>query len=169
MTDVPQTLVITGVSGSGKTTVGTSVAERTGATFLDADDFHPPTNVAKMAEGVPLDDGDREPWIDALVAELDRRAGRGEAVVLACSALRRRHRERLRHAADDVVVVHLDVRIDELRDRLERRGDHFMPASLLDSQLDDLELPDPERTIVVDGDGPPDRVVEEVLRRVGRS
>lgn len=168
MAEVPQTIVVTGVAGSGKTTVSEALAARTGAAVLDADDLHPAPNVAKMAAGTPLTDADREPWIDALAGEIARRAARGERLVLACSALRRAHRSRLRSAADDVVLVHLDVRVPELRRRLRGRAGHFMPASLLDSQLDALELPDPERTVVVDADGPVESVVDEVLRRVRR-
>lgn len=169
MVDLPQVLVVTGVSGSGKSTVSAALAERGGAVVLDADDLHPAANVAKMAAGRPLTDADREPWIDVLVAEIARRAARGERVVLACSALRRRHRQRLREAADDVVLVHLDVSVDELRHRLDGRTGHFMPAALLASQLAALELPDPERTVVVDGDAPLDDIVEEVVRRLSRS
>ena len=169
MVEVPQTVVVTGVAGSGKTTVSEALAARTGAVVLDADDLHPATNVAKMASGTALTDADREPWIDALAVEIARRAARGERVVLACSALRRAHRSRLRAAADDVVLVHLDVSVPELRRRLGGRVGHFMPADLLDSQLAALELPDPERTVLVDADGPAEEVVDEVLRRVGRS
>ncbi|HEU5085297.1 MAG TPA: gluconokinase [Acidimicrobiales bacterium] len=169
MVEVPQTVVVTGVAGSGKSTVSEALAARTGAVVLDADDFHPAANVAKMASGTALTDADREPWIDALADEIARRAACRERVVLACSALRRAHRSRLRSAADDVVLVHLDVSVPELRRRLVDRVGHFMPAALLDSQLEALELPDPERTVLVDADGPVEEVVDEVLRRVGRS
>lgn len=169
MVEVPQTVVVTGVAGSGKSTVSAALAARTGAVVLDADDFHPAANVAKMASGTALTDADRGPWIDALGQEIARRAARGDRVVLACSALRRDHRSRLRSAADDVVLVHLDVSVPELRRRLGDRVGHFMPAALLDSQLEALELPDPERTVLVAADGPVEDVVDEVLRRVGRS
>ncbi len=169
MVEVPQTVVVTGVAGSGKSTVSEALAARTGAVVLDADDLHPAANVAKMSAGVALADADRGPWIDALAAEIARRASRGERLVLACSALRRAHRSRLRGAADDVVLVHLDVSVPELRRRLDGRLGHFMPAALLDSQLEALELPDPERTVVVGADGPVDEVVDEIVRRVSRS
>lgn len=166
MSPLPQILVITGVAGSGKTTVARELAVRTGAVRLDADDFHPAASVAKMAAGVPLVDEDREPWIDALVAELRRRAELGERVVLACSALRRRHRRRLAAVAEDVILVHLDVGPTELRRRLDERSGHFASADLLESQLADLEPPDGE-VVIVDGDRAVDEVVDDVLSRIG--
>lgn len=166
MHGLPQILVITGVAGSGKTTVARELATRTGAVPLDADDFHTAASIAKMAVGEPLADEDREPWIDALVAELGHRAARGERVVLACSALRRRHRLRLATAADDVVLVHLDVDPAELRRRLEERSGHFASADLLDSQLADLEPSDGE-VVIIDGDRAVHHVVDEALRRIG--
>jgi carbohydrate kinase (thermoresistant glucokinase family) len=168
MTRLPQTLVLTGVSGAGKSTVGRALAERTGAVLVDADDLHPEENVAKMAAGVPLTDDDREPWIARLADEIRLRAARGERLVLACSALRRAHRAVLSSAADDVVVVHLEVSDAVLARRLTERRDHFMPAELLRSQLHDLEHPGPDRAVVVDGDAPVADVVDEVVRRAAR-
>ena len=167
MTDVPQTLVLTGVSGAGKSTVGRALAERTGATLLDADDFHSEVGRQKMASGVPLDDADRGPWIERLAAELARRAAEGERVVLACSALRRQHRARLVSAAPDVHIVHLEVGPDELARRLAARSDHFMPADLLASQLEALEHPSHDHHAVVDGEAPVAVVVEAILRAAG--
>ena len=167
MTAVPQTLVLTGVSGAGKSTVGRALADRVGATLLDADDFHPAANRTKMADGVPLTDEDRDPWIAALAAELSRRAAAGERVVLACSALRRHHRARLIDAAPDVALVHLEVGPEELARRLAARTEHFMPADLLESQLADLEHPSGEHHAVVDGEAPVDEVVDEILRVAG--
>lgn len=164
MTDVPQTLVLTGVAGAGKSTVGRALAERVGAALLDADDFHSEDGRRKMAGGVPLDDADRDPWIERLVAELARRAEAGERVVLACSALRRRHRDRLLAAAPDVRVVHLEVGAEELARRLAARTGHFMPAGLLASQLDALEHPSDDQHAVVDGEAPVEVVVDEILR-----
>lgn len=167
MTAAPQTLVLTGVSGAGKSTVGRALADRIGAVLLDADDFHPASNRSKMAGGVALTDADRDPWIDALAGELARRAGAGDRVVLACSALRRHHRARLLEAAPDVALVHLDVGPEELARRLAGRTRHFMPADLLDSQLADLEHPSGEHHAVVDGEAPVDEVVDEILRVAG--
>lgn len=167
MADAPQTLVLTGVSGAGKSTVGRALADRIGAVLLDADDFHPQANRTKMASGAPLTDADREPWIATLAEELSRRAHAGECVVLACSALRRHHRLRLIEAAPDVVLVHLEVGPEELARRLTERSEHFMPAELLDSQLADLEHPSAEHHAVVDGEAPVEAVVDEILRVAG--
>lgn len=149
--------VIAGVSGSGKTTVGRALAERLGVVFLDADDFHPPENLAKMKSGVPLDDADRAPWLDALGAELARH----EDVVLACSALKRGYRDRLRELAGPVDFVLLTVPRDELERRMRGR-DHFMPPELLDSQLAALEAGDD--VTEVENVGPVEAVLLSVWR-----
>ena len=147
-----------GISGSGKSTVGRMLAERLGATFLDADDFHPPANVAKMRAGVPLDDADRAPWLDALAAELASPAG---PIVLACSALKTAYRERLRRAAPDLVTVLLHGDPELIRRRMEERGDHFMPAALMESQLRTLEAP--EDALRLDLAEPPELLAEQAL------
>jgi gluconokinase len=134
------------------------LAERLGATFLDADDFHPPANVAKMRAGQPLDDADRAPWLDALAAELASPAGR---IVLACSALKTAYRERLRLAAPDLVTVFLHGDPELIRRRMEARGDHFMPASLMESQLRTLEAP--EDALRLDLAEPPELLAEQAL------
>lgn len=131
-------IVVMGVSGAGKTVVGQSLARALRCAFLEGDDFHPPGNVEKMRRGDPLTDADRAPWLDALAAALAAHEARGERCVLACSALRRRYRDRLAVAAPCRFVL-LDVPPDELARRLERRAGHFMPAALLASQLATLE------------------------------
>ena len=128
-------IVIAGVSGSGKTTIGKLVAERLGCEFADADAFHPPENIAKMSAGIPLDDADRAGWLEALG---DHLAGR-ESIVLACSALKRIYRDRLRELAEPVRFFVLTADRTLLEERLSNR-EHFMPGSLLDSQLNTLEL-----------------------------
>src|SRR5688572_9664132 len=128
-------IVIAGVSGSGKTTIGKLVAEKLGCEFADADDFHPPENIAKMSAGVPLDDHDRAGWLEALGRYL---AGR-EDIVLACSALKKIYRDRLRELAGPMRFFVLTAGRALLEERLANR-EHFMPGSLLDSQLDALEL-----------------------------
>jgi len=161
----PQTVLLTGVSGAGKSTVGRALADALDAELVDADDLHPPANVAKMTAGEALTDADREPWIACLVEELRERAADGRRVVLACSALRRAHRARLAAAVDDVGVVHLHVGAEALAQRLAERTGHFMPPALLQSQLDDLEPPDGEGALVVDGERPVDVVVEDITSR----
>ena len=130
-----------GVSGSGKSTVGRRVAERAGCGFVDADDFHSEANRRKMASGLPLDDGDRWPWLESLRDRIREMNGRGETLVLACSALKEAYREVLREAGPQVVFVHLRGSREQLLERISAREGHFFPAALLDSQLADLEVP----------------------------
>lgn len=163
----PPVVVLTGVSGAGKSTVGRALADALGAELIDADDHHPPANVARMAAGQPLRDVDREPWIDGLVAELRRRRDDEPPAVLACSALRRSHRERLASAVAGTVVVHLHVDPGHLAERLGAREGHFMPATLLQSQLDALDPPDPTEAVIVDGSAPVAEVVAEVRALLG--
>jgi gluconokinase len=152
-------IVVMGVSGAGKTTVGRALADSLDATFLDADDFHPPANVAKMRAGQPLDDADRAPWLARLHAELARRAARGEAVVLACSALKQAYRERI--SLDlDVRFVHLTGSREAIAARLASRSGHYMPPALLDSQFAALEAP--ADAITVDVDAAPDAVAARI-------
>ncbi|SDC98180.1 gluconokinase [Actinokineospora iranica] len=128
-----------GVSGSGKTTVAALLAARLGVPLAEADEFHPPANIAKMTAGIPLTDEDRCPWLAAIADWIAERARTGGGVV-TCSALKRPYRDLLRRAApDDVWFVHLHGDKSVLADRITRRSGHFMPASLLDSQLADLE------------------------------
>ena len=161
------TAVVMGVSGSGKTTVARAVADRQGWRFAEGDDFHPPANVAKMAAGHPLDDGDRDPWLAALADWIGARERAGESSVLTCSALKRAYRDRLRAGHPSVLFLHVDVPVEVLRERLARRRGHYMPASLLDSQLATLEpLAPDEPGARVDGTGDPDQVVDAVLDRL---
>lgn len=138
-------VVVMGVAGSGKTTLARVLAERLGATFLEADEYHQPASVAKMAAGLPLDDSDRQPWLEVLRDEL----GAHDRVVLACSALKERYRDVLRQAGR-VHFLHLATPVEVLGRRLVERTDHFAGPALLASQLDDLELPRPhERDVTV--------------------
>ena len=156
-------LVVMGVSGAGKSTVALELAARLGADFVEGDALHPAENVAKMLRGEPLGDADREPWLDALGALLAAMP----QVVVTCSALRRAYRDRLRAAAPGVVFVHVDVPRAVLEERLARRTGHYMPASLLASQLDTLEpLEADERGFVVDGTVSPAEVVSAVLAQL---
>ena len=155
-------VVVMGVSGSGKTTVGAALADALGLRFVDGDALHPAANVAKMAAGIPLDDADRAPWLDAVGAVLA--AG---PVVVACSALKRAYRDRLRAAAPDLELVFLDGSRELLASRMASRPGHFMPASLLDSQLATLEPPTvDEHSVTVDVAAPVAGIVASLEERM---
>jgi gluconokinase len=149
------TVVVMGVSGSGKSTVGALLAKQLGVEFLDADEFHPPENVAKMAAGVPLTDEDRKPWLERLNAELRKR----KDAVLACSALKESYRRTLAHGLD-CRFVHLRGPIELIRARMQTRRHRYMPAALLESQFETLEPP--AAAIEVDIAEPPGRCVERI-------
>lgn len=152
-------LVVMGVSGAGKTTVGQALAAELHAPFVDGDDLHPAANVRRMASGTPLSDADRAPWLARVGAVL----ASGETVVVACSALRRAYRDAIRAAAPDAVFVQLDAGPGELDARMRARLHHYMPASLLPSQLAALEpLQADEAGVVVDASGTPAEVVVRV-------
>lgn len=157
-------VVVMGVSGSGKSTVGAALARRLGLPFADADDFHPEANIAKMTAGLPLDDADRGPWLEALGRWLaGRRAGGG---VASCSALRRSYRDVLRLHAPGIDLVHLDGAREVIARRQASRPGHFMPASLLDSQFATLEpLGDDEHGTVLDVDASPDALVTALVEQ----
>ena len=155
-------VVVMGVSGSGKSTVGAALARALAVPFVDADALHPEANRAKMAAGIPLDDADRAPWLDAVGAVLA--AG---PVVVACSALKRTYRDRLRAAAPELRLVFLDGSPALLASRMAARPGHFMPASLLDSQLAALERPAPdEHAITADIAAPVTEIVASLAERM---
>jgi gluconokinase len=160
-------IVVMGVSGSGKSTVGGLLAERLGVPYAEADDFHPAANIAKMSAGRPLDDADRAPWLDAIAGWIAGRGDRGG--VVSCSALRRRYRDRLRAAAPGLIFVHLDGPPELIASRLAARMRHFMPAGLLDSQLEALEpLAADESGAVIPIDGGPQQIAERALAALPR-
>jgi gluconokinase len=153
-------VVLMGVSGAGKTTIGERLAAALGIAFLDADDLHPPANVAKMARGEPLDDADRAPWLAAVRRAIDARLATGLGAVVACSALRQSYRDALDVPRPDVPLVWLTAPAHVIADRLAARHGHFMPPALLPSQLATLEPP--ADAVVVDVTPPPDAVVATI-------
>ena len=160
-------VVVAGVSGSGKSTVGSLLAGRLGWPFTDADALHPAANIAKMRAGHPLSDADREPWLAAVAARMDEYATAGESAVLACSALKRSYREELLAGRPAARMVFLHATREMLEARLHGRHGHFFPATLLDTQLADLESPEPaEHVLVLEAALPPDQAVGEIIRRL---
>jgi gluconokinase len=159
-----EVIVVMGVAGSGKSTVAQALAAELSATFLDADDFHSPANVAKMARGEALTDEDREGWLAALGARIDRALAHEERAVLACSALKRVYREKLGLGTPGVALVYLKGSYELFRERLHRRTDHFFKEPMLASQFSALE--EPSDAIVVDAGESPDAIVQEILSRV---
>jgi gluconokinase len=156
-----------GVSGSGKTTVGRTLAARLGWRFADSDAFHPAANVAKMTRGVPLTDEDRWPWLDAIAAWIASTRESGECGVVACSALKRAYRDRIAAGRDDVRFVYLRGGYDTIAARMHARTGHYMPPSLLQSQFDALEEPAPGEAVVAGIDLPPDAIVAKVIETLG--
>jgi len=164
----PIFVIVMGVSGSGKTTLATGIAQRMGWQFREGDELHPPANVEKMSRGEALTDEDRWPWLEAIGQWLDDRAARGESAVVTCSALRRTYRDLLRQGRPGVVFCHVTASPDQIRRRVEQRRGHYMPASLLPSQLATLEpLGSDEPGVTVSGEGEPSVVLEQALRALG--
>jgi gluconokinase len=155
-------IVVMGVSGSGKSTVGAALAQRLGVPFADADDFHPPANVAKMKAGTPLDDDDRYPWLEAIGGWLADHCGTGG--VMSCSALKRKYRDQLRRHCPQTEFVHLSGSPEVIAARQASRPGHFMPASLMASQFATLEpLGRDERGVTLDVSHDIDSIVETYL------
>lgn len=155
-----------GVAGSGKTAVGTRAAQRLVWVFLDADDFHPKSNVEKMRHGIPLTDEDRKPWLERLHEELRSRLAAGTSLILACSALKDSYRSLLHQGLSAIEFVYLNVDYDTVLDRLRHRQAHFFPKELLDSQFATLESP--KDAIVVNANLPLDDVVQQVVTAAQR-
>lgn len=163
----PTMLVLMGVSGAGKTTIGKRLARALGWTFRDGDEFHPAANIAKMSAGMPLTDEDRWPWLQAIGHWLDTQRQHGGKAVVTCSALKHTYRDKLLGGRPDVRLVFLKGSKRLIADRINRRSGHFMPPGLLDSQFAALEEPSrDERAIVVNVAMQPARVVVEIMRYV---
>jgi gluconokinase len=166
----PCALILMGVSGSGKTTIGERLATRMSWRYEDADTFHPASNVAKMSAGQPLTDQDRWPWLNAIAAEIDRACTAGERVVIGCSALRRVYRDVLVHGRDDVRFVYLEGTQAMIADRLGQRKGHFMPPGLLASQFQTLEPPTPdERAVTVSIDAQVEVIIDRIISQLSQS
>lgn len=160
----PIVIVVMGVSGCGKTTVAEMLARRLGWHFAEADEFHPPANVAKMKSGVPLTDEDRAPWLAAIAGHIDAARASETPTVVTCSALKRRYRDIIVANRPDVALVHLKGDYETIARRMAARAHHYMPVSLLQSQFDALEEPgDEERPITVSIDQPADKIVERIV------
>jgi gluconokinase len=156
-------LLLMGVTGSGKTTVGKLLAQRLGWPFLDADDFHPPQNIEKMQHGVPLTDQDREPWLAAIHAELLLCAAKNQHAVLACSALKHSYRERLASGVD-LRICYLQGTYSEIAARLQSRTGHFAGEAILAGQFADLQ--EPRDALVLPVSNTPEEIVKAVLRNL---
>lgn len=164
----PQTLIVMGVSGCGKSVIGAMLAKALGGVFEDADDFHPASNKAKMTAGIPLTDEDRWPWMRALRARIESAQATGSCYVLACSALKQSYRDRLRgsDSKDALQFVYLKGSRELIGSRMAARKGHFMPSGLLDSQFATLE--EPKDALVVSVDQTPQEIVAEVLKKITR-
>jgi gluconokinase len=162
-------IVVMGVSGSGKTSAAQELTRQLGWEYIEGDDLHPEANVAKMAAGIPLDDDDRWPWLRKVAEVIGEHEQAGRSLVITCSALKRSYRDLLRDGHPSVWFAHVDVTREVLAERLAQRTGHFMPPSLLDSQLATLErLGQDEPGDVIAGDAPLDQTVAEVLSDLKR-
>ncbi|WP_394843925.1 gluconokinase [Pendulispora brunnea] len=161
-------VIVAGVSGSGKTTVGKNLAQRLGCAYGEADEFHPPENIAKMAAGTPLNDDDRKPWLQRIADYADARIAKGESAVVTCSALKRRYRDFLRQGRPALRIVYLNGDRETIAQRLSERKGHFFKEHMLDSQFRDLEPPQADENIVdVSIQGTPDEIVSSIVRALG--
>jgi ribose 5-phosphate isomerase A len=166
----PPILVIMGVSGAGKSAVAQELAARLGWPFEEGDALHPEANVAKMHAGIPLTDADRQPWLERVAAWIDGQRAKKQPGIITCSALKRSYRQIIIGDRPEVRLVYLRGGRDLIAQRLATRTGHFMPASLLQSQFDTLEEPDPgEDPLTVDVEPPPAQIAEEIIRLLAAS
>ena len=164
----PRLVVLMGVSGCGKSTIGKGLSLALGWPFRDADSFHPPANIEKMSRGVPLDDADRWPWLSAIAQWIDAQRAAGAPGIVSCSALKRDYRQHIIGARQGVRLVYLKGDMGLIAGRLARRKGHFMPPGLLQSQFDALEEPlQAERPLVVGIVPPPEDIVAAIIAQLG--
>ena len=165
---LPTVIVVMGVSGCGKTTVARLLAQRLGWRFAEADEFHSAANVGKMRSGIPLDDGDRAPWLAAIARYIDEARASGTPSVVTCSALKRRYRDVIVGSRPDVALVYLEGGYGTIAKRLAAREHHYMPASLLQSQFDALEAPGSDEGPVVQSiERPAGEIVDGIIAALG--
>lgn len=158
-------ILVMGVSGSGKTTVGQLLAKSLGWEFCDADALHPAANIEKMSRGIPLDDADRKPWLERLQQAIAQWLQEDKNMVLACSALKAAYRQILLQDKERIKLIYLKGDFKIIQERLRKRPDHYMPPELLQSQLDTLE--EPSKAIYIDVSQPPEVVVREIKTKLG--
>ena len=162
-------VIVMGVSGCGKSTVGKMLAEMMGVEFLEGDSFHPKDNISRMAAGVPLTDTDRSPWLKKLGEMISERQQQNQPFVLTCSALKKSYRQKLANGSGELIFVYLKGSRTEIYKRMAEREDHFMALSLADSQFDALEEPDQdENSITVSINNPVQQVVDQIARAIGQ-
>lgn len=159
-------IIVMGVAGSGKSTVGRALAEALSWPFYDGDTYHPPQNVAKMAAGTPLDDADRAPWLERLRKLVSDHLAREEPAVLACSALKKAYRDQLRREDEAIHFVYLQGDRALIRRRLQERPDHYMAADMLESQFAALEEPAPGEALAVDAAADVSTIVDQILAQL---
>ena len=157
-------IVLMGVSGCGKTRIGEALTQTMGWPFYDGDDYHPKANIDKMSQGMPLNDDDRQPWLEELHKIIREHLDRGIDVIVSCSALKEKYRETLRGDLDNVRFVHLAGRAEVIYERLQHRNGHFMKAEMLQSQFADLEIPQDALSVSIDQ--PVNKVVAEIVEKL---
>ena len=161
----PTAIILMGVAGCGKTSVGKALSKSLGWPYYDGDDFHPQTNIDKMAQGIPLDDDDRRPWLERLHALIVEHLDNDENLIVSCSALKAQYRQVLEGDQEAVKFVHLAGSFELIFERMQHRSDHYMRAEMLYSQFADLEAP--ENALTVSIDQPINKIVSEIIVKLG--